>query len=105
MKFIIPFLILATSSLLIFTGCCPKPEVRTEYVQLKPIIPAIPLRPVFNPYTIEKIEFNGKELYVMDPVNAAILGVNWENSKSYSKRLEAVIESISEVNASEPLNP
>lgn len=85
-------LLLASS--LLFSGCCGtfcKPEVIYETKYIKQKVPPLPQQPHFEPYDIEILVFNNRELYAIDPVNAAIMGANWESYKAYSKKLESIL--------------
>jgi len=100
--------LLASSSILVallFTGCCStfcEPKIVTETIYIKQDIPPLPLRPQFSEYQFEKIEFNSKEFYIIDKVNAGILGANWFETEAYTKHLEATIQSIQDGNSSQP---
>lgn len=97
MKLSTIFLALGVSSSILFTGCCGticKPEIRYETKYIKQEVPSIPLRPVFQPYEFKVLNFDGFEYYVIDPTNAAILGSNWESSKSYTKKLEIILNNL-----------
>jgi len=87
----------STLGALLFTGCCStfcEPKIVTETVYIKQELPALPARPQFSLYQFEKIEFNAKEFYIIDKVNAGILGANWIESEAYTNKLEATFKSL-----------
>jgi hypothetical protein len=98
------FLILAISTSSIFlTGCCgifsePKVVYDTRYIYQS--IPDVPEEPKFVEYKFEKIQFNDKMYYIIDPVNAAILGSNWIDSETYTKNLQTILKSLKDSNIS-----
>jgi hypothetical protein len=87
------FLILAACSIL-FLGCACQPDIRYETKYVYQQVPELPQEPSFTKYQIEKINFNGKEFYMISPESAAILGANYISTKTYANSLKAILVNL-----------
>ena len=85
-----------------FNGCflckkCeipPEPEIITEYIYIEHEIPEIHEKPEFKEYNLIMVNFNGKDYYLLEENEAAVLSLDWESYKEWCESNFEILKNL-----------